>query len=61
MKQVQMLKHSHLLNPGEFAGFEDEVADALIAAGFAEAVEEDPAKEEVRKRGRKPAQQETQE
>ncbi len=36
MKHIRMLKHAKNLNPGELAGFEDEVADALIKSGHGE-------------------------
>ena len=36
MKHLKMLRHAHQLNPGELAGFEDGVADALIKSGHAE-------------------------
>lgn len=36
MKHVRILKHTHNLNPGEEAGFEDEIADALVESGHAE-------------------------
>lgn len=36
MKHVRILKHTHGLNPSEEAGFEDAVADALVASGHAE-------------------------
>ena len=36
MKHVRILKHTHGLNPGEEAGFDDEVADGLVESGHAE-------------------------
>ena len=36
MKQICILKHTHHLNPGEIAGFDDAVADALISSGHAQ-------------------------
>lgn len=36
MKHIRMLKHAHQLNPGELAGFEDSVADALVKSGHGE-------------------------
>ncbi len=39
MKHVKILKHTHYLNPGETAGFEDDIADELVQQGFAELVD----------------------
>ena len=36
MKHVRILKHTHGLNPKEEAGFDDDVADALVESGHAE-------------------------
>ena len=36
MKHVRILKHTHNLNPGEEAGFDDELADKLVESGHAE-------------------------
>lgn len=47
MKHIRMLKHAHQLNPGELAGFEDGVADALVKSGHGEEyTPEAPAKVE---------------
>lgn len=39
MKHVKILKHTNFLNPGEEAGFDDEVADALVKSGHAEIID----------------------
>lgn len=36
MKHIRILKHTKNLNPGELAGFDDEVADALVKSGHGE-------------------------
>ncbi len=39
MKHVKILKRTHFLNPGEHAGFDDEVADHLVKHGYAELID----------------------
>ena len=53
MKHIRILKHTHNLNPGELAGFEDEVADALIESGHGEEYKPEVAPEAPAKADKK--------
>lgn len=53
MKHLKILKHTHQLNPGELAGFEDDVAEKLVKSGHAEEyTPEAPAKADKKADGK---------